>query len=137
MTESQLAPVFADGFEVEIDVEHNFGLVSFAGVVHLKELVDSYSSFIRHPQFKKNMNCCYDFANALVEINLNETEIFYHFTAGLKEKRGDGYKLAFVYGDEMTKMLSQFYRLFLSRTQIELQLYDHSDEAISWLKEDF
>lgn len=137
MTKSQLAAVYANGYEVEVDVEYDYALVSFVGVVHLKELVDSYSSFIRHPQFRKNMNCCYDFSNALVEINLNETEIFYHFSSGLREKRGEEYKLAFVYGDEMTKMLSQFYRLFLSRTHIELQLFDQSESAVSWLKEDF
>ena len=136
MTNSQLAPVLTEGYEVFIDNDEGVAHIVFGGVIRLKELVDSFSELIRHPDFIKDIACCYDCTNALVEVNLTETEIFYHFAAGLRQKRGDKYSLAFVYSDEMTKVLVQFYRLFLARTEIDVELFEHKSNAISWLKEE-
>jgi|GEM_PF-2890047 len=135
MTNSQLAPVVYDGFEVYIDTQDDIAHIQLVGIIKIKELVDSFSALIRHPDFHKNIACVYDCTQALIEVNLTETEIFYHFAAGLRDKRGDQYPLAFIYGDEMTKMLVQFYRLFLARTEIDVELFYDKSEAIIWVKE--
>ncbi|MGX5174805.1 hypothetical protein ACUR5C_12355 [Aliikangiella sp. IMCC44653] len=114
--------------------KHNYCVVQFFNRVTLKELVDSFSALVRHPKFEKNMSACYDMRCAFVEVDLKETEIFYHFAAGMIDKRGADYRLAFVYGDEMTKMLAEFYRLFLSRTQIEVEISDCYNQTLQWLE---
>jgi hypothetical protein len=114
--------------------QRDYCVIQFFQTVTLKELVDSFSELVRHPKFVKNMSACYDMRRAFVEVDIKETEIFYHFSAGMSEKRGADYRLAFVYGDEMTKMLAEFYRLFLSRTHIEVEISDSYKQTLSWLE---
>lgn len=136
MSNSSQQPVLEESsFEVSVDTDSKIATITLAGVVNLKQLVDSFSELVRHPDFEKNICCCYDCRQALIEVNLTETEIFYHFSAGMRSKRGTDYNIAFVKGDEMTGMLVQFYRLFLVRCNIEIELFSSKDEALSWLIE--
>ncbi|WP_444995175.1 hypothetical protein [Aliikangiella sp. IMCC44359] len=122
-------------FDIQIDFDKKYAYLSFFGTVCLKELVDSFSSLIRHPKFEKNMASCFDFTHSIVELTLNQTEIFYHFVNGLRETRGNSYRLAAVCGDEMTKMLVQFYRLYLSRSEVDIQIFEQKVTAKNWLEQ--
>lgn len=120
-------------FSININKTHRTIYLTFYGTLGLKELVDSFSQIIRHPDFEANMSACYDLSNALVELDLKETEIFFHFASGLRDKRGDNYKLSFIYADDMTRMLVNFYQLFLARSQIEVFSTENPEEASAWL----
>ncbi|TQV74988.1 hypothetical protein FLL45_08580 [Aliikangiella marina] len=135
MSNSKPAVIESSDFEVTIDTENKIATIALFGVINLKHLVDSFSELVRHPDFEKNICCCYDCRDALIEVNLTETEIFYHFSAGMRSKRGTEYNIAFISGDEMTEMLVQFYRLFLVRSEIHIESFKTSEEAIQWLLE--
>ena len=135
MSNTKQVSIQSPQFEVSIDTESKIALIELSGVVNLKQMVDSFSELVRHPDFEKNMCCCYDCGDALIEVNLNETEIFYHFSAGMRNKRGTDYNIAFVSGDEMTQMLVQFYRLFLVRTDIDIEMFSNKEDAYQWLLE--
>jgi hypothetical protein len=137
MNNSMLAQVATDSYRVDVNAVEGIATISFIGVIRLKELVDSFSDLVRHPNFVTDMACCYDCRDGIVEVNLNETEIFYHFAAGMRDKRGSRYLLAFVYGDEMTKVLVQFYRLFLARTEIDVEIFNDKKKAMAWLRDDY
>lgn len=124
---------YAASFRISINKIHQTAYLTFYGALSLKELVDSFSQLIRHPDFEVNMSACYDLSNALVELDLKETEIFFHFASGLRDKRGDNYKLSFIYADDMTRMLVNFYQLFLARSHIEVFSTENPDEASAWL----
>lgn len=109
--------------------------VDFFGNIELKDVVDSFSSVIRHEKFSINMPGCYDFTNAILDIDINDTEVVFHFVAGLAKKRGSEYLLAFIYSDEMTKTLMDFYRLAFSRTSIDVETFSNRDIAVEWIKE--
>ncbi|MCW8875860.1 MAG: hypothetical protein OQK51_02280 [Kangiellaceae bacterium] len=119
--------------QIQIDKENNLATLTFVGHIGIKQFADSFSELIRHKDFVQNMNACYRLENAYVDLNINDTEILFHFAAGMRDKRGDQYQLAFVYKDEMTKMLVEFYRLFLVRTDIEVLTTPSIQEAQSWL----
>lgn len=123
------------GFEVSFDATHKIMHVVFFGCVYFKDIIDGFSTVIRHQEFELNMPACYDFSNATLEMNMNSTEIIFHFTSGLAEKRGKEYLLALVYNDEMTKALFDFYRLYLARTQIDVEMFKNSQTAIDWIIE--
>jgi len=120
-------------YHLSIDKAGGIVQISFHGVMRLKELVDSFSEIIRHPDFEVNMSACYDLSNAMVDLDLKQTEIFFHFASGLRGKRGDSYKISFVYGDNMARMLVNFYQLFLAHSQIEIYITENSVEALDWL----
>lgn len=125
------------GFELAYETESKSMLVEFSGQLEIKELIASFSAVIRHEYFYKNMPACYDFTNAIIDIDINSTEVIFHFVAGLRDKRGSEYSLAFVYDDEMTKALVDFYRLFFSRTSIDVDIFDNRSDAIQWIKEGY
>jgi hypothetical protein len=124
-----------NSFKIEFDSDYGCFVVKYNGVIELKDLIDSFSEVIKHPAFEINMPACYDFTDAIVDIDINTTEIFYHFAAGLRDKRGNDYQLAFVYSDEMTKTLVNFYRLFFSRTSIDVEIFNNGETALNWIKE--
>jgi len=122
-------------FELRYDPQNAIMHIEFSGDLDLKDLIDSFSAVIRHEQFVVDMPACYDFTNARMDIDINATEVIFHFVAGLREKRGNHYQLAFVYGDEMTKALVDFYRLFFSRTSIDVEIFRNRETAVEWIKE--
>ncbi|MET1256215.1 hypothetical protein [Aliikangiella maris] len=135
MTSLHQEPTKKPSVDVVIKNDKNYAYLSYWGVVRLFDLVDSFSLLLRDLRFKKNMAICFDFTDAMVELTLNDTEIFYHFMYGMQHKLGNSYRLAFVYGDDMTKMLLDFYRLFFARTNIDMQIYSHRFLAKLWLEE--
>ncbi len=122
-------------FDFFIDVGANIVFIRFSGMVTMVELVKCYSEFVRHPDFKKDMGCCYDLSEALLEVGINEIEIITQYVTGMRDKRGTSYKVAFVCTDDMAQVLSKLYRLSLVRTDIEVELFEDKKDAIIWLKE--
>ena len=123
------------GFNLHFDSEDEIMHIKFDGIMSLKELVDGFSAVLRHKDFFYNMPACYDFSNAIVEIDINETEVIYHFAFGLMDKRGREYQLAFVYADGLAEAMINFYRLFFSRTLIDVEMFRNKLTAVEWIKE--
>ena len=136
-------PIFGDfdiatseqSFNLEFDPKSKIMHIDFKGGMELKGLIGSFSAVIRHPDFYFNMPACYNFSKATVDIDINSTEVIFHFVAGLRDKRGDNYQIAFIYSDEMTKTLVDFYRLYFSRTSIDVEIFSQKTDAIRWIKE--
>ena len=124
-----------EAFALSHDATRELIIASFFGHISLNQLLDCYSAILQMPEFTRNINACFDFGAAIVEIDLKETENFYHFASGLREKRGENYELAMVYGDPMTKMLLDFYKLFLVRTQVHVGVFDTRERALAWLEQ--
>ena len=122
-------------YDISIDQSKNCVLLRLYGHIGLRDLVAAFSDTIKHPEFKINMNACYDMSKAIIDVDLKETEVFFHFASGLREQRGECYKLAFVYSDEMAKMLVNIYQLFLARTDIEVYSTASVSDAIKWLED--
>jgi len=121
-------------FQLHYNEELDLIRIEFFGTVKVKQLLDAYSALFKHEKFHTEQNGIIDFSKAVVDVDLNETEIFYHFASGFREQRGENYLLALVYGDEMTKMLLNFYKLFLVRTQIEVEVLDSVAASEQWIK---
>ena len=124
----------AKSFDIQLDSKNLLVHLTFNGMVGLKDFADSFSAIIRHPEFVKNMHCCYDLSNAEVEMNLNDTEICFHFTSALRDKRGSNYVLVFVCNDELTKMMVNFYRLFLVQTKVDVRIEKDFEKALQWIQ---
>ncbi len=126
---------YEQSFELYYEPESKVMHIDFTGNMELKALIASFSAVIRHENFYINMPACYDFSNAFMDIDINSIEVIFHFVAGLRDKRGDSYQLAFVYADEMTKALVDFYRLFFSRTSIDVEIFNNKADAIEWIND--
>lgn len=126
---------YEQSFDIHYEPESKVMHIDFTGNMELKALIASFSAVIRHEDFYINMPACYDFSNAIMDIDINATEVIFHFVSGLRDKRGDKYLLTFVYADEMTKALVDFYRLFFSRTSIDIEIFNNKADAIEWIKD--
>lgn len=122
-------------YKIYYSSENNIMHIDFFGEIVLKDLVDSFSELIRHEKFVINIPGCYDFTDAILEVDINDTELVFQFVTGLMKKRGGEYPLAFIYSDEMTKAMLDFYRLSFSRTSIDVEIFNNRDIAVEWVKE--
>lgn len=122
-------------FSTRLDHQSGAILVEFFGSIELKELVDGMSAVTQHPEFEVNIPACFDFTQAIIDVDLAATEVVFNFGKGLGKKRGNDYQVAFVYGDELTKTLLNFYRLFFARTKIDVDIFDNRCSALSWIRE--
>ncbi len=118
---------------VSIKKEATFAEVTFNGEIKRQALDDSFFQLIQHPNFKFNMNACYDFTLAFSGLEMAEIQEHAQFVAGKIPIRGQHYKLAFVSNETFNNALLSVYKLLISATSVEAEIFATKAQAISWL----
>lgn len=120
-------------FELTLNQSEQFALFAFSGGVTRQLLEDAFEKFLDHPAFSYNMNACWDFCEAYPEIEISEIQTFSQFINQHLPKRGINYKLAFVANDTLNFALLDVYKLLMSCTQIEVEIFASQKKAYTWL----
>ena len=71
--QNQLFTSVEQGYEIQFDKESGIMHIHFTGNMELKALIASFSDVIRHPDFYIDMPACYDFTDAVMDIDINAT----------------------------------------------------------------
>lgn len=122
-------------FSLRFFPEDGYVLVEMKGDISLKDLIDCFSSLVRHPSFVFNMSACYDFTKAFGEVNMKSKDLFSQFSIAMEEKRGDSYYLALVHSDPLTKASLELYKLSFARRKVDIEIFSSRATAIEWVKE--
>ncbi|MCW8998645.1 MAG: hypothetical protein OQK04_08015, partial [Kangiellaceae bacterium] len=86
-----------------------------------------------HPDFFYNINALYDYSDAQPDIEMSDIEEHSHFVAEHLYLRGKDYKLAMVATDTLSHALLQVYKLLISKTPVEAEVFNRRKDAILWL----
>ncbi len=117
------------------DKTNDFALLEFKGIFSKEQLQHCFKRFLEHPDFKYNMNAVLDFTHAFSELEMFEIEEFGQFVERNKQIRGETYKLALVANDTLNIALLEVYKLLVSKTSIEVEVFTQVSKAISWVSE--
>ncbi len=82
------------------------------------------------------MNACYDFCEAIIETDMKELEQHAEFVSQHTHRRGTSYKLAMVTDETLNSALLNVYRLLISKTTIEAEVFGSKKQALHWLNQD-
>jgi len=123
----------SSSFEVKINLSGPYAELTFNGAVSKATLNDSFLHLIAHPEFKYNMNACCDYCNAYPEAEMADIEEHAQFVAKNLIKRGFNYKLALVANDTLNRALLAVYKLLISKTSVDVEVFSSKEKAVLWL----
>lgn len=122
-----------------VDIRYNesgrFFDLTFRGGVTLEILNNSFIRLIEHPQFFYNVNACYNYSKAYPEIEMPGIEEHAHFVSKHLGMRGQSYKLAMIAEDTLNIALLSVYKLLISKTPVEAEVFARKTKAVRWLME--
>jgi hypothetical protein len=113
-----------------------FAEITFKGGITREVLDDSFRALIKESHFKFNMNAVYDYSDAYSDIDMPAIQEHSQFVADHLELRGRDYKLALVASDTLTNALLSVYKLLISKTSVEAEVFSTKANAIRWLTEE-
>ena len=82
------------------------------------------------------MNACYDYSHANSEVEMAAIQEHSQFVAKHLDLRGQNYKLALVSNDTLNNALLSVYKLLISKTSVEAEVFCDKAKAIRWLTEE-
>ncbi|WP_196140974.1 hypothetical protein [Aliikangiella sp. G2MR2-5] len=121
--------------QVKVDKDRGFAEITFEGGITRKHLDHSFSLLINDPDFKKNMNALYDYSRAYSDLEMPEIEEHAQFVVEHLNLRGTNYKLALVASDTLNIALLEVYKLLISKTSVEAEVFHNIAAARRWLME--
>jgi hypothetical protein len=120
-------------FEIEILEDTSFAEVIFYGSVTLELLNQSFMSLLKSPFFIHNMNACYNFCDATIETDMKNLEEHAQFVSENLETRGLTYQLALVSNETINRAFLSIYKLLISKTQVDAEVFSTKKQAELWL----
>lgn len=118
---------------IKIRSEEGFADIAFNGPITRKLLDDTFLSLIDSPGFRHNMNAIYNYCNAYSELEMSEIQEHAQFVSHHLGKRGNAYRLALVASDTLNIALLEVYKLLVSKTSVEVEVFSKHSKAIDWI----
>ena len=123
----------ASRVDLRVDSSQALAVLTFSGSVTLDLINGAYLKLIDHPSFITNMNACYDYSDAIIEINMRDLEAHSQFVLRNLSIRGSHHKLAFVSNETLNSGILNVYKVKISKSDIEAKLFANKQQAIQWL----
>lgn len=128
-------PELINAIEVKFNVASDFADIILRGGISLELMMNSFVEFIEHPNFRYNMNVCYDFSHAFLDMDMQSLENYSQFVFEHASTRGNHYKLAMVSTDTLGSALLSVYKLNISKTSVDAEIFSRKPQAVKWLME--
>lgn len=124
-----------DDSEVTITIHEKDGYadISFRGAITRRLLDNTFLSLIDSPGFQFNLNAVYDYCNAYSELEMSEIQEHAQFVGSHLGQRGNAYKLALVANDTLNYALLEVYKLLVSKTSVEVEVFSDHTKAVQWI----
>jgi len=120
-------------YEIIFDIKRGFAELSFHGSVDLELINTAFLGLMNHPSFRHNMNACYDYDKAIIETDMRDVEQHAQFVSQYLNERGSQYRLALVSNETLNSALLNVYRLLISKTEVEAEVFGSKKQALQWL----
>ncbi len=120
-------------YYLSIDKNRGYADFIFSDSVSLEVVNNAFLDLIKHPSFRHNMDACYDYSDAIIETTMQEVEKHAQFVGQYTDKRGGHYKLALVSNETLNSALLNVYKLLISKTSIEVEVFGSRRQALNWL----
>ncbi len=122
-------------FEINITEEASFAEVVFYGSVTLETLNQSFVQLLKSAGFIHNMNVCSNFCDAIIETDMQDIEYHSQFVGKHLKQRGFTYQLALVSNETLNSAFLSIYKLLISKTQVDAEIFSTKSQATLWLEQ--
>ena len=123
----------SSNFDLFVDTSTFHAELIFKGSVTLEIINNAYLKLIGHPLFRKDMNACYDYTDAIIETNICELEEHSEFVSHYASHRGASYKLAMVSNETLNTAILNVYKLRICTNNVEAKIFSSKKQALNWL----
>lgn len=123
----------ASWVDLRLDPEQELAELTFTGSVTLDLINGAFLKLIDHPSFITNMSACYDYSDAIIEVNMPDIEAHSQFVMRNSTKRGSHYKLALISNETLNCALLNVYMVKISKSDVEAKLFANKKQASQWL----
>jgi len=121
-------------YQMAFDTQHGYVSISFTGDITLDLMNSCFGALLQHSKFSNNMNACYDYTDRLIEIDMVDIEKHAQFVARHLDQRGTTYKVAMIANETLNNALLAVYKLLISKTDVEAEVFTSKTQATEWLK---
>jgi hypothetical protein len=121
--------------ERNVDAASGLVTITMSGKVTYEGLIQAIRGMLDDPKFRKGANNLWDFRNADSD-HLTNSDIqgLAAFIEKYKERRGEGYKVAFVVAHDVNFGLARVYEGYAGRLPFKVMVYRSMEEALSWIR---
>lgn len=119
--------------DLSVEPKRNLAELTFHGSVTIDLINGAFLKLIDHPDFKTNMNACYDYTEAIIETNMRDLEAHVQFVLQNLDIRGSNYRLALISNEALNSALLNVYKVKISKSTVEAELFATRKQAIQWL----
>lgn len=123
-------------YNIVVNNNVDYAELRFFGGVTLEIANNAFMQLLDHSLFRHNMHACYDFSEAIIETDMKELEQHAEFVSQHTHLRGTSYKLAMVTDETLNSALLNVYRLLISKTTIEAEVFGSKKQALHWLNQE-
>jgi hypothetical protein len=120
-------------FKITIVKRPRFAKIEFFGAVTLSSFERAFTDLVKNNDFRANLNACYDFSGAIIELDIMDIENHANYIAEQFRERGSIYQLALVSDDTFNTALLNIFQIHLSKTSIEVEVFGSTRQAEIWL----
>ncbi|MBV1911820.1 MAG: hypothetical protein KUG78_21180 [Kangiellaceae bacterium] len=120
-------------YKIKVDSQNDYAVIRFLGGVTLELANSAFLDLLDHRSFRQNMDACYDFTGAIIEMDMKELEQHAEFVAQHLHQRGSHYKLAMVTDETLNSALLSVYKLLISKTSVDAEVFGSTKQSLVWL----
>ncbi len=116
-----------------IHAAEHYADLKFYGPITRKLLDQTFLELIQAKDFKANFNAIYDYCDAYSDLEMPEIQEHAQFVSHHLGARGKSYKLALVANDTLNMALLEVYKLLVSKTSVEVEVFSEHWRAVDWI----
>lgn len=122
-------------FYIGIDINVSIADITFSSNITLPVLNASFMELIEHPNFKRNINACYDYSDIYIDLEMPEIQQHAQLVVAYGDKRGRNYKVAMVANETLNTALLGVYKLMTAKSPVEAEVFTTKKQALKWLNQ--
>lgn len=121
--------------ETTIDVEKGLIIRKVIGKFIISDLEAAYAYSFDLPDYQPSMNALWDLLEAdIAELTSEELTEVVQLVQSVTEKRGGGYKVAFVVPDEVSYGITRMFEAYGNNLRFQMSTFRNMDDANIWLE---
>ena len=116
-----------------VNAAQHYADLRFFGPITRELLDQTFLELIKSKDFKVNFNAVYNYCDAYSDLEMSEIQEHAQFVGHHLGARGNSYKLALVANDTLNMALLEVYKLLVSKTSVEVEVFSEHQRAVDWI----
>jgi hypothetical protein len=120
---------------VETTIDPEAGLITYkvTGELSLGDIRAAVEGLYENPAFRRGLNALWEIKEGSIGVTATELPELIELLQGLADKRGAGYRVAILVGDNMDFGLSTVFQMHAYTLPFEVKVFQSRTQARAWV----